>query len=56
MTEGGVLRDSRHSRGSGNPEVWFWLCQVKEYRTIDLARFGYERVRTGEAIRETNCY
>ena len=32
------------------------LVSFGEYRTIDLARFGYERVRTGEAIRETNCY
>ena len=27
-----------------------------EYGAIDLVRFGYERVRTGEAVRETNCY
>ena len=26
------------------------------YRTIDLSRFGYERVLAGEALRETNCY
>ena len=32
------------------------LVSFGEYRTIDLARFGYERVRTGEAVHETNCY
>ena len=32
------------------------LVSFGEYRTIDLARFGYERVLSGEAIRETNCY
>ena len=32
------------------------LVSFGEYRTIDLTRFGYERVPTGEAIRETNCY
>ena len=26
------------------------------YRTIDLSRFGYERVLAGEALREANCY
>ena len=32
------------------------LITFGEYRTIDLTRFGYERVQTGAAIRETNCY
>ena len=32
------------------------LISFNEYRTIDLARLGYERVLTGEAIREVNCY
>ena len=32
------------------------LITFGEYRAIDLARFGYERVPAGEAIRETNCY
>ena len=32
------------------------LVSFGEYRTIDLTRFGYERVPAGEAIRETNCY
>ena len=27
-----------------------------EYRSIDLTRFGYERVLTGEGIHETNCW
>ena len=38
------------------PGVWLRLCRVREYRTIDPARSGYERVRTGEAVRETSCY
>jgi len=32
------------------------LITYGEYRTLDLSRFGYERVLTGEAIVETNCY
>ena len=32
------------------------LIAFGEYRTIDLARFGYERVLSGEALREVNCY
>ena len=32
------------------------LITFGEFRAIDLARFGYERVLTGEALRETNCY
>ena len=32
------------------------LIAFSEYRSIDLARFGYERVLTGEALREVNCY
>ena len=32
------------------------LITFGEYRTIDLARFGYRRVLTGEALREVNCY
>ena len=32
------------------------LITFGEYRSIDLARFGYERVLTGEALREVNCY
>ena len=32
------------------------LISFGEFRTIDLTRFGYERVLAGTAIRETNCY
>ena len=32
------------------------LIAFDEFRTIDLTRFGYERVLTGEALREVNCY
>ena len=32
------------------------LITFGEYRTIDLSRLGYERVLTGEAVREANCY
>ena len=32
------------------------LISFGEYRSLDLARFGYERVLSGEALRETNCY
>ncbi len=32
------------------------LVTFGEYRTIDLSRLGYERVTTGAAVRETNCY
>ena len=32
------------------------LVTFGEYRTLDLTRFGYERVLTGEKIQETNCY
>ena len=32
------------------------LITFGEYRAIDLTRFGYERVLTGEALREVNCY
>ena len=32
------------------------LITFGEYRTIDLTRFGYQRVLTGEALREVNCY
>lgn len=32
------------------------LITFGEFRTLDLARFGYERVLNGQAIRETNCY
>ena len=42
-----------------SPAVGRALCELinfGEYRAIDLSRFGYERVLTGEAIRETNCY
>ena len=42
-----------------SPAVGRALCELVtfgEYRTIDLSRFGYERVLAGEALRETNCY
>lgn len=32
------------------------LITFDEYRSIDLTRFGYERVLRGEALREVNCY
>ena len=32
------------------------LISFGEYRSLDLTRFGYERVLRGEALRETNCY
>jgi FAD-dependent oxidoreductase domain-containing protein 1 len=32
------------------------LIQFGEYRTLDLSRFGYERVSTDTPLRETNCY
>ena len=32
------------------------LVTFGEYRTIDLSRFGYERVLAGEPLREANCY
>ena len=32
------------------------LIQFGEYRTLDLSRFGYERVSTNTPLRETNCY
>ena len=32
------------------------LVTFGEYRTLDLSRFGYERVLTGNAIREMHCY
>ena len=32
------------------------LITFNEYRSIDLARFGYGRVLTGEPLREVNCY
>ena len=32
------------------------LIAFGEYRTLDLTRFGYERVLTGTKILETNCY
>ena len=32
------------------------LITFGEFRAIDLARFGYERVLTGDALREVNCY
>jgi glycine/D-amino acid oxidase-like deaminating enzyme len=32
------------------------LITFGEYRTLDLTRFGYERVLSGKALRETNCY
>ena len=32
------------------------LILYGEYRTLDLSRFGYERVSTNTPLRETNCY
>ena len=32
------------------------LITFGTYRTIDLTRFGYERVLAGEPLREMNCY
>jgi glycine/D-amino acid oxidase-like deaminating enzyme len=32
------------------------LIQFGEYRTLDLARLGYERVLAGTPLLETNCY
>jgi glycine/D-amino acid oxidase-like deaminating enzyme len=32
------------------------LIAFGEYRSIDLTRFGYQRVLTGEGIHETNCW
>jgi glycine/D-amino acid oxidase-like deaminating enzyme len=32
------------------------LITFGEYRTLDLSRFGYERILSGTALRETNCY
>ena len=32
------------------------LITFGEYRTLDLSRFGYQRVLTGEGIPETNCF
>ena len=32
------------------------LVTFGEYRTLDLTRFGYERVVRGEPLRETNCW
>jgi len=32
------------------------LIAFGEFRAIDLARFGYERVLTGKPLREVNCY
>ena len=32
------------------------LIVYGEYRTLDLSRFGYERILTGAPLRETNCY
>ncbi len=32
------------------------LIRFGEYRTLDLARLGYERVLTGTPLLETNCY
>ncbi len=32
------------------------LITFGAYRTLDLSRFGYERLLTGAAIVETNCY
>ena len=42
-----------------SPAVGRALCELiafGEFRTIDLTRFGYQRVLDGVAIRETNCY
>ena len=32
------------------------LVTCGEYRTLDLTRFGYERVMRGEPLLETNCW
>jgi len=32
------------------------LIRFGEYRTLDLSRFGYERVLSQSPLRETNCY
>ena len=32
------------------------LLTFGEYRTLDLSRFGYERVVRGEPLLETNCW
>ena len=32
------------------------LIRFGEYRTLDLSRFGYERVLSHTPLRETNCY
>jgi len=32
------------------------LIRFGEYRTLDLSRFGYERVLSHSPLRETNCY
>jgi FAD-dependent oxidoreductase domain-containing protein 1 len=32
------------------------LIEFGEYRTLDLTRFGYERVLTNSPVLETNCY
>ena len=32
------------------------LITFGEFRTLDLSRFGYERILTGQRIPETNCY
>lgn len=32
------------------------LITFGEYRTLDLSRFAYERVLSGDALPETNCY
>jgi glycine/D-amino acid oxidase-like deaminating enzyme len=32
------------------------LIQFGEYRSLDLSRFGYERVLSQSPLRETNCY
>ena len=32
------------------------LVLFGEYRTLDLARLGYERVLAGTPLLETNCY
>ena len=43
MTEGGVLHDCRHSRESGNPEVWFRLRRVRG-TSVSSYYEGYESV------------
>ena len=52
-----ALKNSEEPVGPGSPAIGRALSELVtfgSYRTLDLRRFGYDRVLNGQAIREAN--